>query len=81
VHVLVPPILFAEDGDCYHLKFDFFRNTWTVGHEQSTVSVPMIRPFDEEDLPEDWEDDYDDEEDEDWDDEEEEEEEEEAVPA
>ncbi|HEU5026976.1 MAG TPA: hypothetical protein VFV01_18810 [Spirillospora sp.] len=79
VHVLVPPILFAEDGDCYHLKFDFFRNTWTVGHEQSTVSVPMIRPFDEEDLPEDWEDDYDeDEEDEDWDDEEEEEE---AVPA
>ncbi|QKG21597.1 hypothetical protein [Actinomadura verrucosospora] len=84
VHVLVPPILFAEDDGCYHLKFDFFRNTWTVGHEQSAVSVPMIRPFDEEDIPEDWEDEYDeDEEDEDWEDEDEDEEEEEeaAVPA
>ncbi|GAA4314389.1 hypothetical protein GCM10023178_24110 [Actinomadura luteofluorescens] len=45
-HFLVPPILFAETADTYHLKFDFFRNTWMAKHEQSTVTVPMIRPFD-----------------------------------
>ncbi|MEV0663239.1 hypothetical protein ACIBI3_07570 [Actinomadura luteofluorescens] len=49
-HFLVPPILFAESADTYHLKFDFFRNTWTAKHEQATVSVPMIRPFHEGDL-------------------------------
>ncbi|GAA4078064.1 hypothetical protein [Actinomadura miaoliensis] len=70
-HFLVPPILFAESAGCYHLKFDFFRNSWMVGHEQSTVSVPMIRPFDSDDIDWDWED-YDEEdedEDEDYDDE------------
>ncbi|MGI5204930.1 hypothetical protein ACQEU6_25555 [Spirillospora sp. CA-108201] len=48
VHFLVPPILFTESPGLYHLKFDFFRNTWTAKHEQSTVSVPMIRQFDVE---------------------------------
>ncbi|KAB2348437.1 hypothetical protein [Actinomadura rudentiformis] len=55
-HFLVPPILFAETADCYHLKFDFFRNTWMVNHEQSTVSVPKIRQFEFADIDEDWED-------------------------
>lgn len=59
-HFLVPPILFAESAGCRHLKFDFFRNSWTVDHERSTVSVPMIRRFDaESDIDEDWEDYYD----------------------
>ncbi|GAA1560263.1 hypothetical protein GCM10009678_49010 [Actinomadura kijaniata] len=49
-HFLVPPILFTELADCYHLRFDFFRNSWTVNHEQATVSVPMIRRYDESDL-------------------------------
>lgn len=61
VHFLVPPILFAETDGCYHLKFDFFRNSWMVDHEQSTVSVPMIRPFDENELDWDWEEHEDDE--------------------
>ncbi|MFI0449450.1 hypothetical protein [Actinomadura sp. 6N118] len=55
-HFLVPPILFAETADCYHLTFDFFRNTWMVNHEQSTVSVPKIRLFEFADIDEDWED-------------------------
>ncbi|MEU8117937.1 hypothetical protein AB0C21_04430 [Spirillospora sp. NPDC049024] len=49
-HFLVPPILFAESADCYHLKFDFFRNTWMAKHEQATVSVPMIRQVDMEEF-------------------------------
>ncbi|GAA2443806.1 hypothetical protein GCM10010191_70550 [Actinomadura vinacea] len=67
-HFLVPPILFEESADCYHLKFDFFRNSWMADHQQSTVSVPMIRPFEDGDIDYDWEDyDYD-EDDEDEDD-------------
>ncbi|MEU9118917.1 hypothetical protein AB0C96_03485 [Streptomyces sp. NPDC048506] len=27
-HFLVPPIVFTETDGCYHLQFDFFRNTW-----------------------------------------------------
>ncbi|MFG3117677.1 hypothetical protein ACGF4C_25200 [Streptomyces sp. NPDC048197] len=46
-HFLVPPILFSESDDCYRLQFDFFRNTWMVRHQQSTVPVPMIRRIDE----------------------------------
>ncbi|GAB7029075.1 hypothetical protein AB0G35_12335 [Streptomyces sp. NPDC021749] len=46
-HFLVPPIIFSESEDCYHLQFDFFRNTWMVKHQQSTVPVPMIRRIDE----------------------------------
>ncbi|MHA4816794.1 hypothetical protein ACXZ65_20830 [Streptomyces aculeolatus] len=72
-HFLVPPILFTEHDGLFHLKFDFFRNSWTVDHEQSTVAVPMVRPFSEDDIDADWEDHY---YDEDEDDEEEEEEEE-----
>ncbi|MFG1997860.1 hypothetical protein ACGFNU_01780 [Spirillospora sp. NPDC048911] len=55
-HFLVPPILFAETADCYHLKFDFFRNTWMVKHERSTVPVPKIRFFGFDDIDENWED-------------------------
>ncbi|TJZ57328.1 hypothetical protein FCH28_07830 [Streptomyces piniterrae] len=51
-HFLVPPILFTESDDCYHLQFDFFRNTWMVNHQQSTVPVPMIRQVSEADIEE-----------------------------
>ncbi len=57
LHLLVPPILFAETAGCYHLQFDFFRNSWMVKHQQATVPVPMIRTFegdvDPDDLDED----------------------------
>ncbi|MEV0406543.1 hypothetical protein [Actinoallomurus sp. NPDC050550] len=75
-HFLVPPILFAESADCYHLTFDFFRNSWMVNHEQSTVSVPMIRPFEDSDIDEDDWGDYDDEE---WEDDEDEDEDEDSA--
>jgi hypothetical protein len=39
---LVPPILFTEIGGCYHLRFDFFRNTWMVSNRQCVVPVPRI---------------------------------------
>lgn len=60
-HFLVPPILFTESDDCYHLRFDFFGNTWTLKHEQTTAAVPMIRPFTMEDIDEDWDDEDEDE--------------------
>ncbi|MFC5747507.1 hypothetical protein [Actinomadura rugatobispora] len=41
-HFLVPPILFTESATGYHLRFDFFRNSWTVKHRQAAVPVPMI---------------------------------------
>jgi hypothetical protein len=41
-HFLVPPILFTESADTYHLTFDFFRNSWMVDHRQATIPVPMI---------------------------------------
>ncbi|MFD0857062.1 hypothetical protein ACFQ07_32940, partial [Actinomadura adrarensis] len=41
-HFLVPPILFEETDTCYHLRFDFFRNTWMVKHRQTTVPIPMV---------------------------------------
>jgi hypothetical protein len=51
---LVPPIIFTESDDCYHLRFDFFRNTWMVrGSEQSAVTVPMIRNLNEDDARQD----------------------------
>jgi hypothetical protein len=43
LHLLVPPIFFTETAGCYHLQFDFFRNSWMVKHQQATVPVPMIR--------------------------------------
>jgi len=46
-HFLVPPILFTETAGCYHLQFDFFRNSWMVQHHQATVPVPMIRYVDQ----------------------------------
>ncbi|AJT69093.1 hypothetical protein T261_7495 [Streptomyces lydicus] len=48
-HFLVPPIVFTETDDCYHLQFDFFRNTWMVKHRQSAMPVPMIRDITEAD--------------------------------
>lgn len=54
-HFLVPPILFTETDDCHHLRFDFFRNTWMVKHEQLRVPVPRIRGLDEMECdPDDW---------------------------
>jgi hypothetical protein len=56
LHLLVPPILFTEAAGCYHLQFDFFRNSWMVKRREATVPVPMIRNFedsDPEELPED----------------------------
>ncbi|WP_079408618.1 hypothetical protein [Streptomyces sp. 3211] len=54
-HFLVPPIVFFETEDFYHLQFDFFRNTWMVKHQQSPVPVPRIRDIDEMDFdPDDW---------------------------
>ncbi|KRV46828.1 hypothetical protein AQ490_08550 [Wenjunlia vitaminophila] len=54
-HFLVPPIFFTETDDCYHLRFDFFRNTWMAKHRQVRVPVPMIRDYDDMDFdPDDW---------------------------
>ncbi|MFJ9848135.1 hypothetical protein [Streptomyces sp. NPDC101150] len=49
-HFLVPPIVFSETEDGYHLQFDFFRNTWMVRHKQATVPVPRISSLAELDL-------------------------------
>ncbi|MFI9051576.1 hypothetical protein [Streptomyces sp. NPDC053427] len=51
-HFLVPPIVFSETDDCYHLQFDFFRNTWMVQHQQATVPVPKISSLADLDLDE-----------------------------
>lgn len=54
-HFLVPPIVFSETDDCYHLQFDFFRNTWMVKQQQLPVPVPRIRDYDEMDFDvDDW---------------------------
>ncbi|WP_051467311.1 hypothetical protein [Actinomadura oligospora] len=66
---LVPPILFAETADHFHLRFDFFRNSWTVEHEQSSVDIPMIKDLEEDDLY--WDEDEEWDEDDEWDEEEE----------
>jgi hypothetical protein len=39
---LVPPIIYTESAGCYHLRFDFFRNSWMVNHQQATIPVPRI---------------------------------------
>ena len=49
-HFLVPPIVFTETEDCFHLRFDFYRNTWMVQHQQVTVPVPRIRDIEELDF-------------------------------
>jgi hypothetical protein len=43
---LVPPILFTEIKGCYHLRFDFFRNSFLVSERQCAVPVPRIRDDD-----------------------------------
>ncbi|HWO18208.1 MAG TPA: hypothetical protein VNO30_05510 [Kofleriaceae bacterium] len=56
LHLLVPPILFTEAAGCYHLQFDFFRNSWMQKRQEATIPVPMIRNLDDvdpDDLPED----------------------------
>lgn len=54
-HFLVPPILYTETDDCFHLRFDFFRNTWMVKHHQLPVPVPRIRGIEEMDFdPDEW---------------------------
>src|SRR5262249_6586102 len=39
---LVPPILFTEIDGCYHLRFDFFRNSWMVSDRKCMVPVPRV---------------------------------------
>ncbi|MEU7900529.1 hypothetical protein AB0B45_47835 [Nonomuraea sp. NPDC049152] len=39
---LVPPIIYNESAGCRHLRFDFFRNSWMVGHQRATIPVPRI---------------------------------------
>jgi hypothetical protein len=46
LHLLVPPILFAETDGCWHLMFDFFRNGWMVAQRPLFVPVPSIRGYD-----------------------------------
>lgn len=41
-HLLVPPILFQETADCYHLMFDFFRNSWMVHCKEEKIHIPEI---------------------------------------
>jgi hypothetical protein len=52
LHPLVPPILFSEEQDCYHLKLDFFRNSWMVNLEQKKVPIPKIIDLDPGDAEE-----------------------------
>lgn len=49
VHVLqplVPPILYVETAGCYHLMFDFFRNSWRVKSLEYDVPIPYISDVD-----------------------------------
>ena len=39
---LVPPILFTEREDCYHLMLDLFRNGWMASWVDETVTIPRI---------------------------------------
>ena len=50
LEALVPPILFVEEKHAYHLVFDFFRNSWMVKHQISSVPVPRIRRLTIEDF-------------------------------
>ena len=43
---LVPPILLGEADGCWHLRFDFFRNSWMVKNRRLEVPVPSIRRID-----------------------------------
>lgn len=49
---LVPPILFTETEGCYHLRFDFFRNSWLVSERARGVPVPRISDVDPADAEE-----------------------------
>jgi hypothetical protein len=42
-HLLVPPILFTETEETFHLRLDFFRNSWMVDHRIERVPVPKVR--------------------------------------
>lgn len=46
LHPLVPPILFGSEGGCWHLRFDFFRNSWMVKLDRQSLPVPVIRDLD-----------------------------------
>ncbi len=49
---IVPPILFRETRGCYHLSFDFFRNTWMVDPRAYRVPIPFISDVDPGDAEE-----------------------------
>ncbi|MFT3696239.1 MAG: hypothetical protein QM831_24075 [Kofleriaceae bacterium] len=50
VEMTVPPILFVESDDGYHLMFDFFRNGWMVEHQQAKMPIPAIRSIPEDEM-------------------------------
>lgn len=43
---LVPPILFGSEGALWHLRFDFFRNSWMVKLDENELAIPVIRNHD-----------------------------------
>jgi hypothetical protein len=43
---LVPPILFGSEGALWHLRFDFFRNSWLVKVDENELAIPVIRGLD-----------------------------------
>lgn len=40
--LLLPPILYRVVEDCYHLMFDFFRNSWMVQKKEQSIPIPKI---------------------------------------
>lgn len=42
LHFNLPPILYREFDGCYHLMFDFFRNSWMVDQSRQRIPIPKI---------------------------------------
>ncbi|MFT3712870.1 MAG: hypothetical protein QM817_34895 [Archangium sp.] len=43
---LVPPLSFGVEGAYWHLRLDFFRNSWLVKERRLEVPIPLIRNID-----------------------------------
>jgi hypothetical protein len=43
---LVPPLSFGVEGGWWHLRLDFFRNSWMVQERRLEVPIPHIRNID-----------------------------------
>jgi hypothetical protein len=41
--LLVPPILYRRHGQCIHLIFDFFRNSWMVSTRERSIEIPSLQ--------------------------------------